>query len=86
MEYSNIDQAIPREVGFDLAQVLSGHRGYRAYLYRFRHANSSYCPKWSKIAENAEQALFQYPRLAVKRVAIAGEFSTIESIVEHMYN
>ena len=75
------------EVGFDLTQFLSGHGGYRAYLYRFGRDDSPYCPQCANIPEDAEHVFFHCPRFETQRAtleATTGEHFTPENIMELM--
>lgn len=61
----NINRWVNRtagEVGFYLTQLLSGHGFFRAYLFRFKRANSPNCPHCRDIQEDVEHVFFQCPR------------------------
>ena len=75
------------EVSYHLTQFLSGHGGYRAYLYRFGRDDSPYCPTCVMIPEDAEHVVFNCPRFAAHRAEAeidAEARLTPENIVDHM--
>ena len=50
------------EVNYHLTQFLSGHGGYRSYLYRFGLDRSPYCPQCPNQVEDPEHVVFKCPR------------------------
>lgn len=75
------------EVDFYTTQLLSGHGCFRAYLYRFRHDNSPYCPNCIQAEEDAEHVFFHCPRFEPERQTLRnklGQIPTPENIVHLM--
>ena len=75
------------ELSYELTQFLSGHGGYRAYLYRFGHDESPWCPRCGNVAGNVEHVVFECPRFTAHRTrleAIADRRLTPGNIVEFM--
>jgi len=76
------------EVDFYLTQLLSGHGCFRAYLHRFGHDDSPYCPSCSDTVEDAEHVFFVCPRFQENREGLAGVLDqddiSPENIVEVM--
>ena len=58
------------ELSYELTQFLSGHGGYRAYLYRFGHDESPCCPRCGNVAENAEHVVFECPTFTAHRTRL----------------
>lgn len=54
------------ELDFWLTQLLTGHGGFRAYLYRFRRAESPLCPE-CEVDEDAEHVIVDCPRFQGER-------------------
>lgn len=50
------------ECSYQMTQFLSGHGGYRNYLYRFGHDASPMCPHCVDVEESTEHAIFHCPR------------------------
>lgn len=74
------------EVNYHLTQFLTGHGGYRNYLYKFGLDESPNCPVCIE-AEDAEHVIFKCSRFADIRSALETELgSTItpENIVGFM--
>lgn len=66
----NVDRWVNRdkgEVGYYVTQLLSGHGCFRAYLFRFRRADSPYCPCCGEVQEDAEHVFFCCPRFTEHR-------------------
>ena len=55
------------EVNYYLTQFLSGHGGYRSYLYRFGLDTTPYCPHCPNREENPEHVVFHCPRFNQER-------------------
>lgn len=55
------------EVNYYLAQMLSGHGCFRAYLHRFKHDDSPECPSCPGANEDAEHVFFECPRFCPQR-------------------
>ncbi|CAD7089303.1 unnamed protein product [Hermetia illucens] len=75
------------EVSYHLTQFLSGHGGYRAYLYRFGRDDSPYCPTCVMIPEDAEHVVFNCPRFVAHRAEAEINTEarlTPENVADHM--
>ena len=55
------------QVGFYLAQALSGHGCFNAYLKHFRKRDDEWCCYCGSLVENAEHTLFVCARWGVER-------------------
>ena len=64
------------QVGFYLAQALSGHGCINAYLKRFKKRDDESCRYCGSLVENAEHTLFVYARWGVAREAAGREVGT----------
>ena len=60
------------QVGFYLAQALSGHGCFNAYLKRFRKRDDESCRYYGSLVENAEHTLFICARWGAEREALGG--------------
>ena len=58
------------EVGFYLAQVLSGHGCFNAYLRRFKKRDEEMCCYCDSSLDNAEHALFVCAKWGAARVVV----------------
>ena len=58
------------QVGFYLAQALSGHGGFNAYLKRFKKRHDESCSYCGSPVDNAEHTLFFCARWGVARKAV----------------
>ena len=58
------------QVGFHLAQALSGHGCFNAYLKRFKKRDDESCCCCGSLLENAEHTLFVCVRWGAKREAV----------------
>lgn len=75
------------EVGFALAQVLSGHGNFGAYLYRFKIRPTGVCPDCPGEAQTAEHALFECRRWEAERRRWSDSMGgglTPDTLVAHM--
>ena len=61
------------DVGFYLAQALSGHGCFNAYLKRFNKRNDESCSYCGCLVDNAELTLFFCARWGVAREAVGRE-------------
>lgn len=52
------------DVNYNLIQCLTVHGGYRNYMNRFGHDNSSRCPQCTDENETAEHVTFTCPRFS----------------------
>ncbi|KAL7724809.1 hypothetical protein ACLKA6_003658 [Drosophila palustris] len=50
------------EVNFHLTEFISGHGGFRDYLYRFRHEAAPWCPACPLQRENPQHVPYHCPR------------------------
>ena len=55
------------ETDYNLTQFLTGHGGYRSYLYRFGHDDSPRCPNCPEQNEDVEHVMFVCNRFAERR-------------------
>lgn len=55
------------EVNYNITQFLTGHGGYRSYLYRFGHDDSPNCPTCHNQEETAEHVAFVCQRFGEER-------------------
>ena len=75
------------EVNFYITQFLSGHGGYRNYLYRFGLDTSPECPTCPHQNEDPEHVVFHCPRFAHERQQVEEETGTrltIRNIIDMM--
>ena len=61
------------QVGFYLAQALSGHGCFNAYLKRFKKRDDESCSYCGSLVDNAEHTLFICARWGVAREAVGRE-------------
>ena len=61
------------KVGFYLAQALSGHGCFNAYLKRFKKRDDASCSYCGSLVDNAEHTLFFCARWGVAREAVGRE-------------
>lgn len=61
------------EVNYYLTQFLSGHGGYRSYLFKYGHDDSPVCPRCPDVIEDVEHALFNCPRFANDKALLERE-------------
>ena len=59
------------QVGFYLAQALSGHSCFNAYLKRFKKRDDESCSYCGSSVENAEHTLFVCARSGAEREAVS---------------
>ncbi len=74
------------EVNYHLTQFLTGHGGYRSYLQRFGHDDTSLCPSCNKV-EDPEHVLFECPRFEAERMDLriaAGTNLGPDNIIDEM--
>ncbi|KAH8332940.1 hypothetical protein KR074_012324, partial [Drosophila pseudoananassae] len=79
----NIQEWITRnngQVSYQLTQFLTGHGGYRKYLYRFGHDESPVCPNCPGADEDPEHILYNCRRYR----ASVGSLPDPEQLVEFM--
>jgi len=75
------------QVDFYICQLLTGHGCFRAYLYRFKHADSPYCDHCrAEVVDNAEHAFFVCPLFDPlrSRMSSNGHQLSPDNIVDHM--
>ncbi|KAM8702448.1 hypothetical protein ACLKA7_001779 [Drosophila subpalustris] len=61
------------QVDFYLAQVLTGHGCFKAYLFRFKHEQDPYCDHCGgDVIEDAEHSIFHCPLFTQERELAAG--------------
>ena len=75
------------QVGLYLAQALSGHGCFNAYLKRFKQRDDESCRYCGSLVENAEHTLFVCARWAAERKAVGravGAQLTPDTIVSFM--
>ena len=58
------------QVGFHLAQALSGHSCFNAYLKRFKKRDDESCHYCGSLVENVEHTLFVCARWGAEREAV----------------
>ena len=86
----NIEKWINRkngEVCYHLTQFLTGHGGYRSYLYRFGHDDSAMCPACPEEEENVEHVMLTCKRFKEERRNLEwqlGQHITPENVVDIM--
>ena len=61
------------QVGFYLAQALSGHGCFNSYLKRFKKRDDESCSYCGSLVDNAEHTLFVCARWGVEREAVGRE-------------
>jgi len=69
----NVEEWLERsrgEVNFHLTQFLTGHGGYRKYLYRFKHEDRPECPNCPNSSEDPEHVLYHCPRYRALTVVV----------------
>lgn len=66
------------DCNYHLTQFLSGHGGYRKYLYRFGHDTSPLCPECPEEEETTEHAIFHCRRFSNWRAALHSPSSIID--------
>ena len=74
-------------MNYDLTQFLSGHGGYRSYLYRFKLDSSPRCPECPNEDETAEHVVFKCPRFNnIRREieAFIGETLSVTNVITVM--
>ncbi|KAM8706168.1 hypothetical protein ACLKA7_010449 [Drosophila subpalustris] len=74
-------------VDFYICQLLTGHGCFRAYLYRFKHADSPYCDHCrGEVVEDAEHAFFECPLFdSTRRMMMLDHHQlSADNIVDHM--
>lgn len=59
------------EIDYYLCQILSGHGCFRAYLFKYKHDESQYCPSCIGTAETAEHVFFNCPQFIHTRNALS---------------
>ena len=69
-----------REVGFYLAQALSGHGYFKPYLRRFKKSGEEICYCCDFPVDNAEHALFVCAKWGVARENMVGD-EAIRSLI-----
>lgn len=72
------------EVNYNITQFLTGHGGYRSYLYRFGHDSSPRCPQCTQEDESVEHVTFKCPRFDIPRARLMlhiGEDVTVDNII-----
>ncbi|KAL7732701.1 hypothetical protein ACLKA6_005853 [Drosophila palustris] len=75
------------QVDFYICQLLTGHGCFRAYLHRFKHAESPYCDHClGEVVDDAEHAFFECPLFDPlrRRMRADGHQLTADNIVDHM--
>lgn len=75
------------EVDFYLTQLLSGHGCFLYYLYRFKLADTPFCPTCHGAHESAKHVLFECERFESEREELARRFGkppTVENMVTEM--
>ncbi|CAD7082255.1 unnamed protein product [Hermetia illucens] len=72
------------ETSYDLTQFLTGHGGYRSYLYRFGLDESPDCPTCEGTAENEEHVFFACPRFKSSRRKLETELNTRLTVIRYM--
>lgn len=65
---------------FHLTQFLTGHGGYREYLFKYRHEDSPQCPACPGCGEDPEHVLYHCPRY----LSGATPLPPVEELIEHM--
>lgn len=71
---------------YHLTQFISGHGGYRKYLYRFGHDDSPLCPECPTSEEDTNHAVFHCPRFVENRKDGLVVGNTIEFMMESLAN
>ena len=69
------------QVGFYLAQVLSGHACFNAYLKRFKKRDNESCRYCGSLMENAGHILFVCARWGAEREAVGRSSDTMVSLM-----
>ncbi|KAH8312410.1 hypothetical protein KR044_010658, partial [Drosophila immigrans] len=49
-------------INFHITQFITGHGGYRKYLFKYRHEDSPECPNCPDSEEDPEHVLYHCPR------------------------